>query len=107
MADPQILYVVSAVVVLALVAWVIVVIARAPPLPYARKNPETVLGATTPARPASAPPAAPPDPPDPPKAPPPEPPSEGEASGRTSKLDAHLEIQDENTASGSTGPAKT
>lgn len=59
MADPHVLYIVSAVVVLALVAWVIAVIAKAPPLPHGRQPP-------------------------------------AEPSGeRTSKLDAHLEIQDE------------
>jgi hypothetical protein len=39
MADPHVLYVVSAVVVLALVAWVIAVTATAPPLVDVRKAP--------------------------------------------------------------------
>ncbi len=89
MADPQVLYVVSAVVVLALVAWVIAVVARAPALPRARKNPETVAGESAP--PAAALVATPS-------------PKEGEAARpdaqaaeaqeRVSRLDAHLEIQD-------------
>jgi cell division protein FtsN len=99
MADPQILYVVSAVVAMALVAWVIVVNAKAPPLPYARKNVETV--STAPAAPtpapaaASTPPAATSEIAGAPKKEQPSASEEPEGSDRKSKLDAHLEIQDE------------
>ncbi len=79
MADPHLLYIVTAVVVLGLVAWVIVVLARAPALPpVAAKREE-----------AAAPPSPAP-------APPPEEakPAETPANSKP-KLDAHLEIQDE------------
>jgi hypothetical protein len=86
MADPQVLYIVSAVVVLALVAWVIVVTARAPALPYARKNAETVSAG--PPAPAPSPAASPAS-----EASPKE--DAADVSERKSRLDAHLEIQDE------------
>jgi hypothetical protein len=91
MADPQLLYIVSSVVLLALVAWVIAVLARAPAWPYARKNAETL--ATSPASPAASPrdvsvPVAPPA---------------EDTSERKSQLDAHLEIHDEKAGDGKPG----
>lgn len=91
MADPQLLYVVSSVVLLALVAWVIAVLARAPALPYARKNVET-LAASPPVGAASPPDASVPV----------APPADG-AAERKSNLDAHLEIHDEKAGDGKPG----
>jgi hypothetical protein len=79
MPDPQVLYVVTAVVVLALVAWVVVVLARAPaleetkgaagetpaPTPQAKSEPVEAEQAASADRPSKA------------------------------HLDAHMEIQDE------------
>jgi hypothetical protein len=96
MADPHILYIVSSVVVLALVAWVIAVIAKAPPLPDARKSVETAArgaasGAPPQAHRAEVPAAK-------------VEPQPAEPTGdRASKLDAHLEIQDEKPGEGKTG----
>jgi hypothetical protein len=75
--DPHVLYVVSAVVVLALVAWVIVVVTRAPPL---EGPPKAETAAPKPPQGAEGPTRA----------------SEPDAA-RTSRhsLDAHMEIQDE------------
>ena len=79
MADPHVLYIVSAVVVLGLVAWVIVVLARAPALPETPAK-----GAETPAKGAA-------------EAKEPAEPERKESAKPQSKprLDAHLEIQDE------------
>jgi hypothetical protein len=102
MADPQVLYIVSAVVVLALVAWVIAVVARAPALPYARKNPETMSRES--AAPAAAAPVAAPSPKEA-EAPKPEAPP-AESQERVSRLDAHLEIQDAKASEGDGKPGE-
>jgi hypothetical protein len=81
MPDPHVLYVVTAVVVLGLVAWVIVVLARAPVLPQAPAK-----GADDEKAPAPTPPA---------KSEPAEPERTEPAQPSKPHLDAHLEIQDE------------
>jgi flagellar biosynthesis/type III secretory pathway M-ring protein FliF/YscJ len=97
--DPHVLYVVSAVVVLALVAWVIVVVTRAPPLqgPPAQQPPTKEA--------EKAPPAAHPEK------------EGGETADKgpdkasepaaprpsRSRLDSHLEIQDEKPGGEKTG----
>jgi hypothetical protein len=87
MADPHLLYVVSAVVALGLVAWVIVVLARAPDLPDVRvKHVEGSAPAPAPAAEARKEPRK--------EEPRPSEPQEEPASKKPS-LDAHLEIQDE------------
>ncbi len=89
MADPHLLYIVTAVVVLALVAWVIVVLARAPVLPPAPPKGD----GTEPS--ASPPPRAVPEEPKPAASKAEEPKPAAEAEPPKSRLDAHLEIQDE------------
>jgi hypothetical protein len=97
MPDPHLLYIVSAVVVLALVAWVIVVLARAPVLPQAPARRESSGSPRPPASLPTSPPASPPV----------EPAASGEADKPEKSrpgLDAHLEIQDEKSKSDKPGP---
>jgi hypothetical protein len=93
MPDPHLLYVVSAVVVMALVAWVIAVIARAPVLPDVRVQIAAIPVAAPPpptslASEGSTDAAAPK-------------PSEPQSSVKP-RLSAHLEIQDEKDGTGKT-----
>ncbi len=95
MADPHLLYIVSAVVVLGLVAWVIGVLARAPALPPVAPKPAG--GVPAPAAPETAPAEAKAEAET--KA---EESAKGEAGEKAEepaapskhKLDAHLEIHD-------------
>lgn len=90
MADPHLLYVVSAVVLLGLVAWVIVVVARAPDLPDVRvQQVQTAPPAPSAAEPRKGASEAPRE--------------SVEPASQKRALDAHLEIQDEKRDEGKKG----
>ncbi|MGH7298551.1 MAG: PP2C family protein-serine/threonine phosphatase [Polyangiaceae bacterium] len=86
MPDPHVLYVVTAVVVLGLVAWVVVVLSR--PV-------QEGAGAAGASPEAAAKPSSPPAAPGSPSKPPPHPPSQPPPDDDRPKLDSHAEIRDD------------
>jgi hypothetical protein len=85
MPDPRFLYIMSAVVLVALVAWVAVVLLRAPPSPPAAPSPGGPGDPKHPTNPAA--PSA--------KRAQSNPEARSELRNSRSRLDSHLEIQDE------------